>query len=43
LPCDVNSEQCKNGGTCTNDYLGGYTCSCADGYTGVDCEIGKKR
>lgn len=31
---------CKNRGVCSLDNLsiGGYVCSCADGYTGTDCE-----
>lgn len=37
---DVNecsSNPCKNHGTCTNT-LGGYVCSCHNGYTGPNCE-----
>ncbi len=40
LPCDLNPEQCKNGATCANDNLGGYTCTCLNGYTGGECENG---
>jgi hypothetical protein len=28
---------CQNGGTCTNDNVGGYTCACVSGYTGTNC------
>jgi hypothetical protein len=31
-------DPCQNGGTCENDP-GGYTCTCAPGYEGVDCEL----
>ena len=41
LPCVINPTQCQNGGTCDNDFLGGYTCTCANGFTGFDCETGK--
>lgn len=30
---------CQNGGTCVEDYAGGYTCECAEGYEGDDCEV----
>ena len=30
---------CENGGTC-NDDVNAYTCSCADGYQGDNCETG---
>ncbi len=29
---------CDNGGACINDWTG-YTCQCAPGFTGTDCEI----
>ena len=41
-PTDIdecNPDPCENGGSCTDD-VNGYTCDCADGYTGHDCEIG---
>ena len=28
---------CQNGGTC-NDNINSYTCTCAPGFTGTDCE-----
>lgn len=34
------SVPCQHGGTCT-DKLNGFTCSCAQGYTGTMCETGK--
>ena len=39
LPC-ILSSPCLNGATCTNNNLGGYTCTCATGYTGVNCQYG---
>ena len=33
------STPCANGGVCT-DAVGVYSCSCAVGYTGSDCETG---
>ena len=46
FPTDVNecgvddgNGPCKNGGTC-NNTLGGYTCTCPEGWTGPDCETG---
>ncbi len=40
LPCDLNPSQCQNGATCQNDNNGGYTCTCANGYTVTNCETG---
>ncbi len=37
LPCILNNP-CQNGATCTNDNIGGYTCECATGYTGTNCD-----
>ena len=34
------SRPCKHGGIC-NDELNKYTCTCANGYTGISCETGK--
>ena len=36
--CD--SKPCQNGGTCVEDTTG-YTCTCASGYTGTNCQTGK--
>ena len=36
---ECQSDPCQNGATC-NDLINGYNCSCADGYTGNDCETG---
>ena len=33
--CDPNP--CQNGGICT-DHVNSYTCTCASGFTGNDCE-----
>ena len=38
LPCTLISNLCQNGGTCTNDNIGGYTCTCTVVYTGTNCE-----
>jgi hypothetical protein len=38
LPCDLNPNQCQNNGLCLNDNKGDYTCTCANGYTGENCE-----
>ncbi|XP_038051060.1 protein eyes shut homolog isoform X2 [Patiria miniata] len=35
--CDPNP--CMNGGSCT-DGVNSYVCTCAEGFTGSDCEIG---
>ncbi|XP_065579031.1 neurogenic locus protein delta-like [Artemia franciscana] len=35
----TNHKPCKNGGECANTGQGSYTCKCAEGYTGTDCEI----
>ena len=35
------SQPCQNNAECTNDNAGGYTCACTDGYSGVNCELGK--
>ena len=40
---DINecgSSPCQNGATC-NELGNRYTCTCASGYTGVNCELGK--
>lgn len=40
--CEINScspNPCGNGGSCQLDdnIQGGYTCMCADGFTGANC------
>ncbi len=42
MPCDLNPSQCQNGGVCKNDHQGGYACECEVGYTGINCETGKR-
>jgi hypothetical protein len=39
-PC--STLPCRNNGTCTQTGAENYTCQCADGYTGQNCEIDKK-
>ena len=34
----TNHKPCRNGGTCFNTGHGVYTCACAPGFTGTDCE-----
>ncbi len=41
LPCILTSP-CQNGATCTNNNLGGYACTCVNGYTGTNCQYGNK-
>ena len=37
---NCSPNPCENGGSCT-DEVAGYSCSCAAGYTGTNCETGK--
>ena len=43
LSTDLNycthHKPCKNDATCTNTGQGSYTCECAAGFTGTNCEI----
>ena len=39
LPCTLSSP-CLNNAKCTNNNLGGYTCTCLTGYTGTNCQYG---
>jgi len=41
---DCRDDPCKNGATCANDGLGtgSYLCTCADGWSGVTCELDTK-
>ena len=36
---DCVTIPCQNGGSCT-DQVNSYTCNCADGYDGPNCETG---
>ena len=36
---ECGSSPCLNVGLCT-DYVNSFTCDCAAGYTGVNCETG---
>ena len=38
---ECDSSPCQNGGTCTERMIHGYTCFCAAGYEGDNCESGK--
>ena len=43
LSADINeceNDPCQNGATCVNSP-GSYSCNCADGYTGDQCQEGK--
>ena len=35
------SAPCKNGATCAATGVNTYTCTCAAGYTGTNCDQGK--
>uniref|UniRef100_A0A673G5I9 Vitamin K-dependent protein Z-like n=1 Tax=Sinocyclocheilus rhinocerous TaxID=307959 RepID=A0A673G5I9_9TELE len=37
-----HSNPCKHGGTC-RDGIGGYTCTCAEMYSGTDCQTDKSQ
>ena len=39
-PCTNNP--CKNGGTCTVNGDDSYSCQCAEGFEGADCEKRKQ-
>ena len=44
LALDINecaSNPCTNGGTC-HDMYGNFECTCLAGYTGVQCETGRR-
>ena len=41
MPC-ILSQPCLFNGQCIDDYLGGYTCQCQEGYMGKTCETGAK-
>ena len=36
---ECESDPCRNNGTCL-DKLGKYVCTCDNGFTGKNCEIG---
>ncbi len=37
---DCSPDPCLNGGTCS-DLVDGYSCACAAGYTGTNCETSR--
>ena len=37
---ECNNNPCQNGGTCTNT-IGGYNCTCAQGFEGKHCDQGR--
>ena len=37
---ECSSDPCMHEGNCT-DIVNGYICTCAPGYTGMDCKTGK--
>ena len=37
---DCETTPCLNGGTC-QDELNDFSCTCAVGFTGKDCSVGK--
>ena len=37
---ECSSNPCQNSGTCV-DGIARYSCSCANGYTGNNCQISK--
>ena len=37
---ECGSNPCQHEGKCT-DYVNGYKCQCAAGYTGINCEAGQ--
>jgi hypothetical protein len=37
---DCQNTPCRNNATCT-DHVNNYTCTCASGFTGRNCQIGK--
>ena len=39
---DCEHNPCKNGGTC-EDGIGAYTCTCPEGFMGVNCGISMYR
>jgi hypothetical protein len=42
---ECGSSPCQNGGTCGELAAGtpGYSCTCAAGWTGTECQTGKLR
>ena len=36
---ECTSTPCQNGGNCT-DQVNGYSCTCEDGYEGINCDTG---
>ena len=45
FPVEIDNcagKPCRNGGSCI-DGVNDYTCNCAAGYTGKDCDISKSQ
>ena len=38
LPC-ILDKPCENNGVCTDDNLGGYTCTCPLDISGKNCDL----
>ena len=41
-PCRAGNDPCKNGGACESTTAGAYTCTCAVGFTGENCDSGSE-
>ncbi|KAH3781442.1 hypothetical protein DPMN_159270 [Dreissena polymorpha] len=37
--CVTNKQPCQNGATC-NNLFNKYTCTCASGWQGTNCDVG---
>ena len=38
---ECSSNPCQNSGTCVDEFAS-YKCSCLNGYTGKNCEVGER-